>query len=204
MLTGRAARIFFTISKRRGDRPRSDAAGTGRPPNHGTACVIVCWSMAESTSCAARAITRRLVKRWPPPAIMASRSSRCPDPTDTCAVASGNRSAAPRRYECGLSGDGAGRFDLPTAESGGAGQRRLERVLRACRQIAPEQRVMQPLPALDVAWYARLLARLADDRPDFVLRRRPVRARASSDWRTAIMPGCTDRLASARLLPGVG
>src|SRR5215469_14034992 len=24
------ARIFFTISKRRGDRPRSDAAGTGR------------------------------------------------------------------------------------------------------------------------------------------------------------------------------
>src|SRR5215472_2175444 len=25
-----AARIFFTISKRRGDRPRSDAAGTGR------------------------------------------------------------------------------------------------------------------------------------------------------------------------------
>ena len=26
----RAARIFFTISKRRGDRPRSDAAGTGR------------------------------------------------------------------------------------------------------------------------------------------------------------------------------
>src|SRR5215472_428946 len=30
---------------------------------------------------------------------------------------------------------------------------------------------MQPLPALDVAWYARLLARLADDRRDFVLRR---------------------------------
>src|SRR5262245_60016647 len=56
---------------------------------------------------------------------------------------------------------------------------------------------MQPLPALDVAWYARLLARLADDRRDFVLRRRPVRARASSDWRTAIMPGCTDSLASA-------
>src|SRR5262249_19104914 len=26
----RAARIFFTISKRRGDRARSDAAGTGR------------------------------------------------------------------------------------------------------------------------------------------------------------------------------
>src|SRR5215469_14079024 len=82
--------------------------------------------------------------------------------------------------------------------------RRLERVLRACRQIAPEQRVMQPLPALDVACYARLLARLADDRPDFVLRRRPVRARASSDWRTAIMPGCTDSLASAHLLSGVG
>src|SRR5215470_6432044 len=47
---------------------------------------------------------------------------------------------------------------------------------------------MQPLPALDVAWYARLLARLADDRRDFVLRRRPVRARASSDWREP--PSC--------------
>jgi len=37
-------------------------------------------TMPESTSCAARAITRRLVKRWPPPAIMASRSSSLPRP----------------------------------------------------------------------------------------------------------------------------
>jgi peptide/nickel transport system substrate-binding protein len=84
-------------------------------------------------------------------------------PANPCADVGGSRAAAPRRHECGLTGDGFWHRCPPPGQPGGAGQGRLERVLYALRQVDPEH---QPLwQHVDTRRWPRRLRRLADEPP---------------------------------------